>query len=66
METAGVNFYDRNGALRPSPVRIDFERLLAEDTLMARPPRSLSGGFSWLGWLDEAADALAGAARTLT
>jgi hypothetical protein len=66
METAGVKFYDRNGALRPSPVRIDFERLLVEDTLMCRPPRSLSGGFSWLGWLDEAADALAGAARTLT
>jgi hypothetical protein len=66
METAGVKFFDRQGALRPSPVRIDFERLLNEDTLMCRPPRSLSGGFSWLGWLDEAADALAGAARTLT
>jgi hypothetical protein len=66
METAGVKFFDRNGVERPSPVPIDFERLLAEDTLLSRPPRSLSGDFAWLGWLDEAADALAGAVRALT
>ena len=41
---------------RPGPVDVDFDRLLAADTLISRPPAILSPTLSLLGWLDERLD----------
>jgi hypothetical protein len=35
---------------------VDFARVLASDTLIARPPRAFSSTVAMLGWLDETAD----------
>jgi hypothetical protein len=56
MELAGVAFLDRNGEPRKAPVRVDFQRLLRADTLMASPPASVSNTLSLLGWLDDKLD----------
>jgi hypothetical protein len=56
MELAGVVFRDRDGNPRTGPVTVDFERLLAADTLLTRPPAAVSSTLSLLGWLDERLD----------
>lgn len=53
MELAGVNFYHQDGVtLRSSPVQIDFNRLIALDTLISDPPRTVASVFDRIGWLD--------------
>ncbi len=57
MRRAGVKLYfgdektERTGA-----VQVDFKRLLAADTLVASPPRSLTSDLSLIAWLDQAVD----------
>ena len=38
MEPAGVQFDDRSGDPRGGPVEVDFDRLVAADTLISHPP----------------------------
>lgn len=57
MQLAGVKFYAGDGTTeRLGPVKVDFKRLVARDTLIADPPRSLSSDLKLVGWLDETLD----------
>lgn len=53
MRTAGVTFLDRHGSPRADPVELDFDRILRADTLISRPPASVTASLGLLGWLDE-------------
>ncbi len=53
MQLAGVKFYHSDGKTeRTGAVKVDFKRLIALDTLISNPPRSLSNNVSLIGWLD--------------
>ena len=56
MNLAQVEFRSPTGELRPPPVAVDFSRVLASDTLITRPPTSLTGQMATLGWLDDKLD----------
>jgi hypothetical protein len=57
MQLAGVPFYYGDGRTpRQGPVAVDFKRLLALDTLISDPPRSLASDVGLVGWLDEKLD----------
>lgn len=56
MERAGVQFQLPDGTPRPSPVQVDFERLVRRDTLIRRPPANVTSGLGVLGWADEVLD----------
>jgi hypothetical protein len=57
MQRTGVKFYLGDGKTeRTEPVRIDFSRLFALDTLIADPPRSISSNLNLIGWIDERID----------
>ena len=57
MELAGVPFYGPDGkTLRKGQATVDFTRLIALDTLISAPPRSLSADLSSLGWIDQKID----------
>jgi hypothetical protein len=58
MQDAGVVFRDRGGDPRPGPVKVNWARVIAVDTLVSRPPRSLSSDVALIGWLDERIDVL--------
>lgn len=58
MQDAGVVFYDRGGDPRQDPVTVDWARVIARDTLVSHPPRSLSTDIALIGWLDERIDVL--------
>jgi hypothetical protein len=54
---AGVPFFAQDGSPRPAgTVAVDFARVLASDTLIRRPPRSLDSTLGLVGWLDETID----------
>lgn len=54
---ARVPFTTQDGTTRaPASVAVDFGRVLASDTLIARPPRSFSSTLALIGWLDETVD----------
>jgi hypothetical protein len=54
---AGVEFFTQTGEPRPpAAVDIDFARVLAADTLLNRPPRTVSSSIALLGWLDQSID----------
>lgn len=57
LSRAGVRFRHPGGLDRDAPIRVDFERLLRLDTLIADPPTSLSPGLELVGWVDEQLDA---------
>ena len=48
MRLAGVEY--------PGDGRVDFERLIARDTLIERPPQNLRPGLRTLAWGDDALD----------
>ena len=50
MELAGVTVLGRDGKPRESAV-VDFDRVLAADTLLRDPPAAVSETLSLLGWL---------------
>ena len=53
MQLAGVKFYQADGKTeRTGDVKVNFNRLIAWDTLISKPPRSLSSDLSLIGWLD--------------
>lgn len=57
MEKARVTFHFRDGRTpRDGPVKIDFSRLAAADTLISHPPRSVSSDLALIGWLDNTLD----------
>jgi len=57
MQTAGVRFFFGDGTTeRLGPVKVDFRRLIALDTLISNPPRSIGSELSVLGWIDEKLD----------
>lgn len=57
MQNAGVPFYLGDGETpRNSPVRVDFNRLIALDTLISDPPSSVSTDMQLIGWIDDKAD----------
>lgn len=56
LELAGVELRDRAGRPRPGPVAVDFDRLVAADTLISSPPAAVSNSLSLLGWLDDRLD----------
>jgi hypothetical protein len=55
MARAGVAFTGpgRGGRVLPSPVTVDFARLVAADTLVSDPPTSVMSTLDLLGWLDQ-------------
>ena len=57
MQLAGVAFYYGDGKTqRQGPVTVDFKRLVALDTLISDPPRSLANDLGLVGWLDQKLD----------
>ncbi|MFJ7793836.1 hypothetical protein [Pseudomonas sp. NPDC096950] len=57
MQLAKVPFYHGDGVtLRQGPVQVDFERLIRLDSLISKPPATLSSDMKTLGWLDETGD----------
>jgi hypothetical protein len=54
MQLAGVKFYGSDGKTeRIGGVQVDFNRLIAEDTLISNPPRSLSNAVSLINTIDK-------------
>ena len=56
MNLAQVEFRLPSGDRRTEPAGVDFSRVLASDTLLTRPPKSLGGQMATLGWLDDRLD----------
>jgi hypothetical protein len=56
MQGAGVTFHHRDGTPRPGAAEVDWDRVLAADTLISDPPAAVSSTLSLLGWLDERID----------
>jgi lysophospholipase L1-like esterase len=55
MERAGVKFYGNTGSTPlPSPVKLDFNRLIALDSLISKPPRTVASVLDRIGFLDSA------------
>jgi hypothetical protein len=54
MAGAGVTFARPDGTPRSGPIRVDFTRLIARDTLVTRPPALVTDGLRVLGWADQA------------
>ena len=52
MQLAGVEFYDSQGQPRSGEVQIDFDRLIALDALISRPPRLIQDLIDTIGWFD--------------
>ncbi|HEU4392074.1 MAG TPA: hypothetical protein VFR04_00405 [Solirubrobacterales bacterium] len=55
MGEAGVVFRDPAGAPREDP-GVDFKRLVALDSLISKPPASLSSDVALIGWCDQRID----------
>jgi hypothetical protein len=66
MQLAGVKFNQPNGLPREGSVQIDFEQLIQLDTLISRPPRSISSDLSLIGWLDSNFNLLSRMVRSST
>ncbi|MFF0815302.1 hypothetical protein ACFYVR_09135 [Rhodococcus sp. NPDC003318] len=56
MTRAGVEFRTATGAVRTPPVAVDFDRLIARDTLVRTPPQNVGTTLETLGWLDQVTD----------
>ncbi len=64
MQGAGVEFYDPQGQKRSGEVQIDFERLIALDTLISRPPRLVQDVINTVGWFDSVFSVMNGILRS--
>jgi hypothetical protein len=54
MQLAGVKFYQSDGKTEhPGEVKINFNRLMALDTLISNPPRSLSNTVDLIAFIDK-------------
>ena len=56
MAGAGVVFAGPDGRPRQGPVRIDFTRLIARDTLISDPPACITPDLKLLGWANDVLD----------
>jgi hypothetical protein len=57
MSVAGVTFCQADGTTpRTGPILIDFLRMIARDTLVSDPPRSLSSDLKSVGWANDVLD----------
>jgi hypothetical protein len=57
MVGAGVPFSGADGrSIRTGPILIDFAKMIARDTLMSDPPKSLGSDLHWISWADEKLD----------
>ncbi|KYC41264.1 hypothetical protein WA1_22630 [Scytonema hofmannii PCC 7110] len=52
MQLAGVEFFNSRGERRTSPIKIDFARLIQEDSLISKPPTTIAAVLDFAGWLD--------------
>ncbi|MGA7933939.1 MAG: hypothetical protein WCA35_10365 [Kovacikia sp.] len=53
MQRAGVKFYQSNGVTeRSGSIKIDFARLIAQDTLISNPPRTVASVLDRISWVD--------------
>lgn len=54
MQKAGVKFFESDGTTeRTGEIKVDFNRLIALDTLMDNPPRSLANTLDLIGIIDK-------------
>ena len=59
QQHGGVKFYLGGGRTdRTAPVKVDFRRVIARDTLIRDPPRSLTSDLQLIGWLDDNLDGI--------
>ena len=56
MNRAQVEFRWPTGDPKQAPGAVDFARVLGSDTLINRPPASLTGQMATLGWFDDKLD----------
>jgi hypothetical protein len=53
MQLAGVKFYESDGVTqRSGAIELDFEQLIAQDTLISQPPEAVAAILDSIGWLD--------------
>lgn len=52
MELAGVKFYGSGNTPLPSPVKLDFNHLIALDTLISKPPRTVASVLDRISFID--------------
>jgi hypothetical protein len=53
MQRAGIKFYQSDGVTeRSGPIKIDFGRLIAQDTLISKPPRTVASVLDRISWID--------------
>jgi hypothetical protein len=61
MELAGVKFYGSTGNTPlPKPVQLDFNRLIALDTLISKPPRPIASVLDRISFLDSTFNLVSG------
>jgi len=60
MHQAGVKFYDSQGQLRTAPINIDFNNLIAIDTLISKPPQNISSILNLIGDIDSKFNIMSG------
>ncbi|MCX7594950.1 MAG: hypothetical protein N2235_14555 [Fischerella sp.] len=54
MQLAGIKFYESDGQTeRKGEIKVDFQRLISEDTLISQPPRNLANILDIIGELDK-------------
>lgn len=53
MQLAGVKFYDESQNERTGEIKVDFHRLIAEDTLIKNPPRNVASILDLIGGIDK-------------
>ena len=56
MEGAGVAFPSGGGMLPAAPNQVDFASLIARDTLISDPPKSVTPDMKMVGWANETLD----------
>lgn len=64
MQVAGVEFYDSQGQRRSGEIQIDFDRLIALDTLISRPPRLVQDVINTVGQFDSVFSVMNGILRS--
>jgi hypothetical protein len=65
MQQAGVKFYESDGKTeRKGEIQISFPRLVAIDTLISNPPRSVVSIIDKIGWIDQNFNIVSGLVRS--
>lgn len=65
MQRAGVKFFESDGKTeRKGEIQISFPRLVAIDTLISNPPRSVASIIDKIGWIDQNFNIISGLVRS--